>query len=300
MNQAQVQQQQQPKQENSSISDNIKKEIVKTLAQNVVNDMIVNETTQNKKAKDPKSQSCFGKMCSCLTIEFYQPYFDVTTNLVFKRMKAALYPFNNTFFEIENGFKSDLYGPFWISVTLAFCLAAAGNLSQYLQASSTEKAKFTYNFTYVTFALSIVFTFLFGVPIALSVLMKIFGSNQITFFQNLCMYGYATTCYIPVAILCSLPGETWQWFLQIYAAANSTLFLLCNYNKELNKYIQNKRLIVMLFLIGAQCVLLLVYKLYFFKNTTTINHLSLLTSTSLYDNMNLKDANYSKELTHNG
>lgn len=45
-----------------------------------------------------------------------------------KRIKAALNPFNNSFFDIDDKYKPDLYGPFWVYVTLVFALAGAGNL----------------------------------------------------------------------------------------------------------------------------------------------------------------------------
>lgn len=39
---------------------------------------------------------------------FFRPYFDVTTDLVEKRLKAAFNPMYDRFFEIENNFKPDL------------------------------------------------------------------------------------------------------------------------------------------------------------------------------------------------
>lgn len=66
-------------------------------------------------------------MCAILTIEYYQPFFDVDTEDVKDRLKLALIPFKDTFFQISKD-SPDLYGPFWILTTLIVMIAANGNI----------------------------------------------------------------------------------------------------------------------------------------------------------------------------
>ena len=53
-----------------------------------------------------------------------------------------------------------------------------------------------------------------------------------------------------------------------YAAGSSTSFILVNYWKEMGKYIDKKRYILIRFIVGCQLGLFLVLKLYFFETFT--------------------------------
>ena len=60
-------------------------------------------------------------------------YCNITSVEVKERIICSLLPYKKNFLEIING-KSDLYGPFWICISLVFLLGAAGNLSGYFSA----------------------------------------------------------------------------------------------------------------------------------------------------------------------
>lgn len=55
--------------------------------------------------------------CGCLSVRYYQPFFDVDTNDVFTRIASAVFYCNR-----EQNFlglvseKPDAYGPFWVSL----------------------------------------------------------------------------------------------------------------------------------------------------------------------------------------
>jgi hypothetical protein len=55
--------------------------------------------------------------CGCLSVRFYQPYFDIDTNEVFTRISSAMFycrrekTFLSSFSE-----KPDAYGPFWVRI----------------------------------------------------------------------------------------------------------------------------------------------------------------------------------------
>lgn len=61
-------------------------------------------------------------MCGLLSIEFYQPYFNVDTSEVTARLLQAAWPLqrnrSSTFLgEGESSQRADLYGPVWVSET---------------------------------------------------------------------------------------------------------------------------------------------------------------------------------------
>ena len=73
-----------------------------------------------------------GGLCSCLTIEYYKPWFDVDTVDVTSRIKATvLFNAPPPFLELIGG-KPDLYGPFWTTTTLIFVLAVSSNMSAWM------------------------------------------------------------------------------------------------------------------------------------------------------------------------
>ena len=76
-------------------------------------------------------------------------YFDVTQDKVLKRAFFSLIPFNSQFHDISKE-KPDLYGPLWIYNTLIFVIAAAGELSSYLNG---DKNTYFEEFVPHTFAL---------------------------------------------------------------------------------------------------------------------------------------------------
>jgi protein YIPF1/2 len=67
------------------------------------------------------------RLKSYFTIQFWQDYFDVTTEIVVRRIVSAFNPFVGSFFQIHNG-KADFYGPFWILTTLILEMGTLSNL----------------------------------------------------------------------------------------------------------------------------------------------------------------------------
>ena len=73
-------------------------------------------------------------------MQFYQQFFDVDTDDVMKRVLWSVLPrpggSTANFFKSKIRAKPDLYGPFWICVTLIFSMAIAGNIASYLQVNN--------------------------------------------------------------------------------------------------------------------------------------------------------------------
>jgi hypothetical protein len=67
-----------------------------------------------------------------------------------------------------------------------------------------------------------------------------------------------------------------QWLFLAYSAVSSTGFLLVNYWKELDKYINNRKYFIYGLVVSCQFILFLVLKFYFFgaikENMTNNNN----------------------------
>jgi hypothetical protein len=194
-------------------------------------------------------------------VEYYQPYFNVTTNDVKERVISSLNPLKPRFFELTQE-NPDLYGPIWIYTTLVLVLAAAGNFAQFLHPNADKTV--SYNYDYVPTAAMIIYGYGFVFPIVLTILLKVFGSNSTSYIQTICCYGYSLFVFIPTFILAIIPVPILQWVLIILGIVSSTLFLVTNYGHELGKYVGKQRYILIGFIGTAQIVLLLIFKLYFF------------------------------------
>ena len=249
---------------------NINDEMDKTNTNQTSNltSMIISEDTQRKiaeKAVDniaKKAEKTYLDKLLCF-LNYFKQYFKITTKDIQNRIISSLKPINNSFYE-EAINKPDLYGPFWIYTTLIFSIAAGGSLSKYFNDISTE------NFfqKFVPIAGSLIYIIGFGLPLLLYFGTRIFG-EKIPYFSIVCIYGYSFTCFIPVMLICSCGVGFIQWIFLLYGSINSTMFVVINFWKELQKYEQKKKFGLLGLIIVVQFVLLLVLKLYFFDNFST-------------------------------
>ena len=249
---------------------NINDEMDKTNTNQTSNltSMIISEDTQRKiaeKAVDniaKEAEKTYLDKLLCF-LNYFKQYFKITTKDIQNRIISSLKPINNSFYE-EAINKPDLYGPFWIYTTLIFSIAAGGSLSKYFNNISTE------NFfqKFVPIAGSLIYIIGFGFPFLLYLGIRIFG-EKIPYFTIVCIYGYSFTCFIPVMLICSCGIGFIQWIFLLYGSINSTMFVVINFWKELQKYEQKKKFGLLGLIIVVQFVLLLVLKLYFFDNFST-------------------------------
>ena len=190
---------------------------------------------------------------------YLKKYFDVTTNDVLIRLLYSLIPFNPKFYDISTN-SPDLYGPFWIYTCLIFIIAASGSLSRYFQGS--ELINFFENF--VPIAALIIYGIGFFVPLIIIIIMKCFGCNN-SYISVLCIYGYSFSIYIPVVIICGLGINFAQWILLLYAACSSTSFIIVNFWREMGKFVDKMRIIIIIVIICGQICLFSIMKFYFFE-----------------------------------
>ncbi|KOC66900.1 Protein YIPF1 [Habropoda laboriosa] len=165
------------------------------------------------------------------TIEYYQKYFNVNTNDVVERIKRSMFPHGTENYLISHIRPNpDLYGPFWICVTLIFSIAICVNLGSYLQmfklpANNGVKYHWKYEFHIVSYAATCIFLYAWLVPLTLWGALKWTASTRDTeeeliesytspgLLELLCVYGYSLAIYVPIAFFWTIPIEWLQWGL---------------------------------------------------------------------------------------
>ena len=96
------------------------------------------------------------------------------------------------------------------------------------------------------------------------IIMRCFGAKN-SYITALCIYGYSYSIFIPVILLCASGYVVAQWIVLSYAVFQSTSFIIVNYWRELGKYVDKLRVIIILLIIFCQMGLFFVLKLYFFQ-----------------------------------
>ena len=188
-----------------------------------------------------------------------QPYFSVTTNEVLLRIFFSLIPFNGKFYDISNE-NPDLYGPFWIYTSLIFIISASGSLSRVFQGSKVS----SFFQKFVPTAAGVIYSIGFLTPFVMVIIMRCFGAKN-SYITALCIYGYSYSIFVPVVLLCSIGHVVSQWIFLIYGVFQSTSFIIVNYWRELGKYVDKLRVIIILLIICCQMGLFFTFKLYFFQ-----------------------------------
>lgn len=118
---------------------------------------------------------------SMFSLRFYQDLFDVNTDEVINRIKWSMVP-NPRVNYLQNYIrnKPDLYGPFWICVTLVFTIAASGNLAEYLQTAAARNYHWKYDFHAITAAGTVIFCYAWLLPVILWAILHLYGNEQVS------------------------------------------------------------------------------------------------------------------------
>lgn len=157
------------------------------------------------------------------TFEYYQSFFNVDTAQVLDRVKGSVMPLpGRNFIKHHLRNNPDLYGPFWICVTLVFSVAISGNLSDFLSQMGNSAYHYRPQFHKVTIAALGIFLYAWMVPIGLwGFLTWRQGAERQTggysFLETVCVYGYSLFIYIPTSVLWIIPFEWLRWTLILVA-----------------------------------------------------------------------------------
>ncbi|CAG9856333.1 unnamed protein product [Phyllotreta striolata] len=182
------------------------------------------------------------------TLEYYQKYFDVDTADVIERIMASITPKWENTLKRHLREKPDLYGPFWISITLIFSIAISGNIANYLQHANSDY-HWKYNFHAVSVAATVIFLYVVLVPFLLWGLLKwsikpvqdIEGlDDELSpgILEIICVYGYSLFIYIPVSMLWFVQINWLQWGLLLFGTfvSGSVLLLTLTPSLRLSKH----------------------------------------------------------------
>lgn len=197
--------------------------------------------------------------CGCLSVGYYQPFFDVDTKDVRERLLGTL-----TFYQAEPTFLAavsatpDAYGPFWTATTLIFVISATSNLSGYLSKG------YTYDFELVTFCASSVYGFVTVAPAALWAAMKYFMGLPVGFMPLFCLYGYSLFLFIPCTLLATI--SLFSWPALGLALIGSTLFLLRSI-VPIASARKEKAMTLIACIVAAQIIFTLILKIKFYSHS---------------------------------
>lgn len=209
----------------------------------------------------PKNQ-----LPSVFSLEFYRRCWDVTTNEVRLRVKSACYP-RGDFISALHG-KPDLYGPFWVSVTLCFSTAICGNLANFIQNQGDPLYKYTPEFERVTSAASAIFGYAFIFPFFISLVL--YYSKIMCGFSTvelLTSYGYSLSIFVPISFAWMIPSEFIRWVLVIIGAVISGSVVCLPIWQGLKEVMSNKKIAygIIAIAVGANVALAVGFKMYFFN-----------------------------------
>ncbi|XP_055049461.2 protein YIPF2 [Misgurnus anguillicaudatus] len=208
------------------------------------------------------------------TFEYYQSFFNIDTVQVLDRIKGSVIPLPGRNF-IKHHIRSnpDLYGPFWICVTLVFSVAIMGNLSTFLSEKGNPEYHYRPQFHRVSIAAVTVFLYAWLVPLGVwgfltwrqSVERQISGY---TFLETVCVYGYSLFIYIPTSILWTIPFNWLQWLLILVALVISGSVLVITFWPAVRDDTKLTAFATMAVIVFLHALLAVGFKMYFFQTAT--------------------------------
>lgn len=130
---------------------------------------------------------------SLFQIEYYQQFFNIDTMEVVDRIAMSIVPkraqptylkthlvitfslISNELFNmilISQGVNPDLYGPFWVTLTLIFTIGISGNLARFFQHDHSSDFVWHYNFHLVSYASTCLIMYVCIMPFAIWSVLK--------------------------------------------------------------------------------------------------------------------------------
>ncbi|KAK7072169.1 Yip1 member 1, partial [Halocaridina rubra] len=200
------------------------------------------------------------------TFEFYQQFFNVESKQVGDRILWSMVPKPGvSYLQSYIRPNPDLYGPFWICMTLTFTTAITGNLANYLGTSPEDTYIWRYDFHKVTLAATAIFSYAWLVPLAMWGIIVWRGSRaKISLLELLCLYGYSLSIFVPVSILWIVPQPWFKWCLAIVAPVLSGSVLVRTVWPSLSHDAKQIAIGIAVFILVLHATLALGFMLYFF------------------------------------
>lgn len=184
-------------------------------------------------------------------IDFYKPYFDISTNIAINRAYKALWPFQPQTF-LESELHLDLYVPFWNYVTLVLTMSV---LYHILTGFSDTDATRKIISCFTSFGMYI------GVTPTIVYFVQKFKGGELSLPALVSLYGYSLVIYAPMSILYLMPYQLFRLLILLGAAGISLYFLERNLGALCDKCLERNAIFGRIFAVGAKC--LLVYAICF-------------------------------------
>lgn len=172
----------------------------------------------------------------CLSLDSYKAYFDIDADDIVSRIRGVLLHFhkpehfrNNVVGPMKTADLKgpDLYGPFWITMTLIFFIGATANLHGYAHRNDIEE--FDYDIKHLIHAASYLLGFSFGLPTVLWMTTTCCMSmNALQLAEWLCLYGYSLVPYLPAVVVSIIPFSLIAWIALGAATGMSCLMVIRN------------------------------------------------------------------------
>jgi len=215
----------------------------------------------------PNDQS--GGKASFWSFAYYQRFFDVDTDIVIRRMINSMIPrFGTNFILHHIRPNPDLYGPWWVAMTLIFTIAIAANLGGYFSLWDDNKDyHWSLDFGVVTAAATAICAYVCLVPLLLYGLFWWRKSEEnFSFMEILCAYGYSLSIYVPISILWVFPFAWFQWILIAVGLASSGLVLVIAMWPAVRHDRRLMALSIMIGIIAVNALLAIGFKMFFFHD----------------------------------
>ncbi|KAM3864037.1 protein YIPF2 [Diretmus argenteus] len=218
------------------------------------------------------------------TFEYYQSFFNVDTVQVLDRVKGSMMPLPGRNF-IKHHLRSnpDLYGPFWICVTLVFSMAISGNLSTFLSQMGNPATHYRPQFHRVTIAAVVIFLYAWLVPLGVwGFLTWRQGTERqvggYSFLETVCVYGYSLFIYIPTSVLWIIPVEPLRWILILVAMVISGSVLVLTFWPVVRDDTRAMAVATVATIVVLHLLLAIGCKMYFFQTTAPVAPMTAMTT----------------------
>jgi len=185
--------------------------------------------------------SWWGKCMMCFTVDAYKVYFDIDADDIVKRIRGVfLHFYKPEYFRnnVMGAMKTDelkgpdLYGPFWITMTLIFFIGVTANMHNFVHRNDVDE--FDYDINHLLHAASILISFAFVLPTILWITTKCcMGMQALQLVEWICLYGYSLVPYMPAVFLSTIPFGIVAWVTLGLATAASCLMVIRNVSPAL-------------------------------------------------------------------
>ena len=210
------------------------------------------------KAKEKVYKSWLDRFLCCFN--WLKRYFKITSKDFTTRVIQSIIPFNSKFYDLISS-NPDFYGPFWIYTLFVVLVSGCGALTRTIQG----KRDLNFYQEFIPTAALLIYFIGFFVPIFITILSKIFGA-KLNVAPVICVYGYSSTIFLPITIICSIPSSLLQWIFLGYGIISSSSLIIMSIAKSLSQIKKGKKIAIIVIIIIFQFVLFCVLKFYFFKH----------------------------------